>query len=805
MNRQEKILKNLATILAAPLIKDMDDEIELVTPHEHTAERLEGGALQRQLGLAALGEHRAQIYALLSRALGPVPANPSMPGNRTVHERIYCFPDEFKDADATDASADQIDYAFPRLPGWQLDPGLTPPNKNAHEAEQFAVKLSDLAQKMRRVYESKVLREPLEPDPSGTHAQLSKQSKILLVGDKGIGKTAFLNYIFTVFNSSVFDANDVIWVRVDYTLKAPKEVTLLDRIRWQACRILLTYYDSARNPTKDGLVLDLSPSNPKLLDRLLMSGISNDRDLLATEFANVTARILTDASPTKMEPGIFKAIFDYLSLDVGVGFVIAIAGLDQLGLTHQQIADFQTKLCDVEQYVYPREALSAAYLVTMRYESARESAGHIPHRGSHPIYTLLGVPSEKIYLRRLDWLQDRSLVSHLEFSSLHKMRMPDFKNDIAEIWRSFIDFVGASLRFNLEGQSGGDMNDAFRLLDQIFGHDKRQVFHALGHIMRYFLLNRIDLDELVQQSIEMSATKSLKVRPPLGVNVNLVSGRSGRPRRYYLVVEALMLLGNLYQTNRYTYELDVTAEETHVSLTFDRGDDVFLNIFKHPYVSPSCLSVFAGTRILQYLTYSDGLAQRAAVIDFLGEFFAYPEYVLETLIDEMMDGGLLEVRHSAINRIRGQIRLTSKGRFILERLSKTLEYMNLAMQTVPLPLELVAEGKFPIAEYGTRKFVLDNKIVGGVNFARLLADAERFERRYFNRVAGAKYSEASGRSFDDWYGNSFSVSRQTIDEVLASARRMVESASPPLVAGIEERLLTEPERWFGSVEGLERD
>jgi hypothetical protein len=146
-----------------------------------------------------------------------------------------------------------------------------------------------------------------------------------------------------------------------------------------------------------------------------------------------------------------------------------------------------------------------------------------------------------------------------------------------------------------------------------------------------------------------------------------------------------------------------------------------------------------------------------------------------------------------------EVTITPRGRFIYNRLVSTLEYVNLALQTVPLPKELLDKGFFPIKSYGGRFFIANNKIVAAVNFARLLSDVEKIERQFFNAQASPPLN------FDNYMGYNFSIADKIKSSVKQSVINIVQNAyirnHAELIQAIEERTLKSTNAYFGS--GLE--
>ena len=646
-------------------------------------------------------------------------------------------------------------------------------NGTPGSARRFARDLCNLAQRNRRLYEASIgERQETVIDVGQRKDRLFNPSRVVLVGDRGVGKTAFLNHLFTV-NNKYFDRQSVVWVRCDYTRRADKELTLEERLRWQSLRVIFKYYD--RESPHCGTVrsFDFSDGNTKLMLRLEAAGGGESMSELRRRFHGERSILPHERLPRKVDDSAFLATYQYLALDEHVGFIHIVDGLDRIGLMREQRDEFLAKREQVRNYLFDsNDGAPQVILVTMRSESVAESTGHLPFRGHVASVVLEPSPIRPMLTRRLAYSESRRVLSPDDFPEVTKLAAEKYRLRMRQVAAQFTAFVLQSLTYSFDRMTPFELEKGFDLLERVFGTDRRRLFRAMTEVAKYFMNGRADIEKLFDPE---------GVADIPGANfeelVQLASS-SQIMRKHYLFIEALMLMGRNYHTSRYTYAVRRTEDgKTEIEHERDKGEDIFLNVYRYPSLGSANrhVAVFAGCRIIQFLEAHSGQAERHELVSFLRDYFAYPDFIVNSLIDEMKDEGVLQSGGGGTYRDPDELVLSpDKGSFLLARLARTLEYINLALQVVPLPANLVRNGYFPIRAYGTTNFVIDNKIACTINFLRVLRDVEDWEREHFNR-----HSMLTGRStsFDTWLnGEPLALADSIQEHVLSSVDAIVDEA-----------------------------
>jgi hypothetical protein len=174
-----------------------------------------------------------------------------------------------------------------------------------------------------------------------------------------------------------------------------------------------------------------------------------------------------------------------------------------------------------------------------------------------------------------------------------------------------------------------------------------------------------------------------------------------------------------------------------------------------------------------------GICSRNELSEFIVSHFNYDPLIIDAWIELMLQCEIIQHLDPVHNIPTDHVRLTKLGTFILERLITNLEYINLAIQSIPLPVWMIEKGLFPICEINDANYVL-YKIKSSVNFTRLVGDLEEEERMIFNRNAGGK-----GYNFDNYKGNNdtndnkekgFSIAAEIKNHVYESIKRIITAA-----------------------------
>jgi hypothetical protein len=356
-----------------------------------------------------------------------------------------------------------------------------------------------------------------------------------------------------------------------------------------------------------------------------------------------------------------------------------------------------------------------------------------------------------------------------------------------------------------------DISQGFRLLEYAFGDNVRLMFDALQATAEFFMAH---LPTSFDRTLDSAAARAefeaieesrITFTPKLSLEKHY-------KRWYYLFIEALMLQKprREFRQERYSYEFPGAEGEKRWVLHPEVSQEYLYNVFAHPSGPSSKMRpcLLAAIRALQYARYSGTNAiDRHELAVFLETRFGYQKEIVEVILNQMLEAGVLAHYVDEPEASRAHLELTGRGEFILDRLVNSLEYINLALQTAPLPRLLVRKDLFPVRPYSSESYVTDNKIVSTINFLRLLSDVEDCERDHFNRRVKEEHREREPNASFDAYGDGgLAVTGRMKDNVKAAMTRIISDAyrrkDARLIGQLRDRLLEQPEQFFPTVDSF---
>ncbi len=715
---------------------------------------------------------KTELSALIKRAFGHFAANPSRAGNVIAHQRTYVY-----------AGGDE-EYQDPAFP--------LPVNWNTKSADDFVRSLAEAATKARKLYEERYYpARSTQQDLSTEKLHQSSLTKWALLGDRGVGKTAFLNHILAT-RTQQLHRNRVIWVRIDLTKEYDDRLSLEKIIQWQTLQILFRYYDqTTRNEDihkagstseavghwidkmNNELVFDLSGDNKDLFRyaRSVVGQANLTVDVFRSVLASARVTFATNETATDLsDPWIFRAIWDYLTVGQNVSFLIIVDGLDQLGLSTKDKKRFERWHGSVYTTLFQEATLAAAFLVTMRYQTWSNELTDDRFQRGFQLASVAPVPSKLIWDRKLLYLKDKAAFEK-NWQTASLLDATSYGDFIEAFCTAFMEFASYSLSAGIKDtQPSTDITAGFSRLDQIFGNNRRKVFEALTSTVEFFVRIMPDaFDRLMNDLVARSGAAEI------GGRVRLTGEVLPNLSRYqYLFIESLMLEdpGRTLREARYSMVAASNEEPTHFHS--NGKQDFLFNVFAAPFIrgAEKYVMLLYGLRLIQLFDAEGSSIDKDEAIQFFVECFGYDEEILLYTFDELMDAGVLSYLPVAELTFPDTIELTDRGRYVLRRLIKSVEYINLALQAAPLPAYLIDRGLFPIRRYNCAEYVLHNKIISTINFVRFLKQIEGQEEELFNRTLGA----ASHFSYREYKAGSFLFSGDVEENVFSAIEHMVSRA-----------------------------
>ncbi|MCJ7507453.1 MAG: hypothetical protein MUO85_01825, partial [candidate division Zixibacteria bacterium] len=505
---------------------------------------------------------------------------------------------------------------------------------------------------------------------------------------------------------------------------------------------------------------------------------------LKWEYEALRANLSRDSvEPKPIPPWVFFSLYDYLGLDCDFGYIFIIDGLDKLGLTKDDEDDFRAKLKATKMRVFNEKSYLAVYIVTMRWDSFLE-LGSDQYRRSTPVL-VADVPAWDIYMNKLRCLEKRHVFEKAYYPFIHRMDLTAYNMLIKEIPNAFTKFVAFGLSMSLKGTGDDQPKQAFELLESIFGSDKRALFNALRIVVKHFITHfpGDELDRMLELAASENILEDIRMKQLKDIVVKVNKRNRELYARYYMVIEALMLLNDVYLKDRYRFDISYDQGKWRIEDKRNRADtDIFLNLFSHPYVEGrrNQVALFLGLRILQYINHNN-VVQLDEMADFLITRLGYNKELIIHTLSQMIDMAIIRRHRSGSHNVPNQVELTSLGNFILTHLCLTLEYIALVLENTPIPRKLVHDGLFPLAPYTrTNDFVVRNKLVSAINFTRLLNLIEILERERY---------KINAPDTEQMPWDVFAISSRISNGIRNSIGRIIDNAwNDPNLANLREQI-----------------
>jgi len=690
-----------------------------------------------------LSRPRSDFVEILRRALGHIAANPSVPANVTAMGLSYKFPDE----------VDVSDFSH-----FGIGDDITVVNKSEDDARRFFVEtLGDAARQAARDFRRRLGGH--ESADTSTDA-IFRQDKFLLIGERGIGKTFYLNYLISQFSSELHQKR-IILVRLDLTKDTDEDLSIDDWLHWKICKILFTYYDAgsfdrdAMNDVDDPKFahfvekerLELLFNLDSRADILFEIARGYDTELTRVEFSKAfrevasKLRSVVDTKPRQIPHNwFFPMIWDYIVSMNECSFIVIFDGLDQLGLTDHDRDRYEALVDAVNSYLGSEKSLYTASLVTMRPKSWVDRIGDDNFRHNFQHVVVAAPENKAILAKKKDYYTEPAFFDHRHevVGTLGEHYSPS----IDRFTRAFVEFVTMSLTKSVS-PSMPEVSGASRSIDvghgiltQIFGENKRKTFQALADLAEFFAaILSDDFERMLSDTVNVSDFFE-NYQPGSGINVDLRGPYSDIMRYNYLVIEALMLESprENFRQEKYGYLISEDGQISSAAKSDQSINHYLHNIF-HFVCNPTKKErnhVFLGVRILQVALLNSSV-DRSDLIEFLSDMFEYDPKIVEQKFLEMRDDGLLEHKLDSPHVFVDSYSITFAGRYILERLMHSIEYVCMGVQTVPLPYDLVSSGYFSVRPHSSAEFVVYNKVAATLNFVRYLRQVELEEERIYSK------------------------------------------------------------------------
>lgn len=594
--------------------------------------------------------------------------------------------------------------------------------------------------------------------------RLRQQSIFLVVGEPGIGKTALLNYVFSVRAKDMLDPkNNIMWIRVDLNDARDMRLGLKERLTSKFLRIFARYYAYNKHYQFDEKYFrDLyhyfvesfkdDTNGPRIKKQQFEYYIKNFFRMLKkikeVEQNGQTFRVDHDYRAYDMSfdwvSSLTLAMMSHIQLKKKFGYIFIFDGLDSVTLDRIQYEVYRSWLTEIDSVVdNDKNKYKALYIVTMRDYSFIHFFFRVLHgrrrTGEEYVITRLQqMPLSTIISKKYDLALERMSEYQIKVTKVHLWNM---KNNIVDIVNMCLYGLPAkefSEQYVLDKSKKREEYDLIRLL---FNNDYRA-------IMRFF------------RTLLLMLSNTLKPQ-----TFNILSSGTGYEKclRYldgkeWAVYRVLIFgdCGEKAYSNRISYEIngDPRMKSKHNAVIpnifnyKDKGmhidDDVF----------PRVLLKLRVIQIMRRESYSTVFS----VLDKLRVFYKCDYNLLRDDIREMIYNGLISPHVYQTEYLRADqkgydypVKLTEFSNNIFDRILKQSIFYEIVSDDTPIDKRFI-DGIEPVNRYDstkTREEYVMSKTRSVINFLLYLMKVEEAEKERYQR-------ENNIGSYDDNEMNIFS-------------------------------------------------
>jgi len=662
MITEEEVMKEIDATIDSEIRTEIYEDMVIL--NEHLSDAVTVG-----YGLAAnyetiftynLGNSREE-YIL--RRLGHIAANPSRDDKKDIFSKVYVM--------------------FSK--GTNLD------EKNPNANDLSTIKFLE-----NLINASDIERKAAENDRS------YPRKIFVLTGLRGVGKTFFINYLFSEYNQKLTDRG-IIWVRINLPEEYGGDTpNVLHWLLSKVTLVIFRYY--LKHPKLSGLLDDVSTYVNTLPSDLKESHLRNLQKI--TEIF-VDRKIREKLHPELVEELIARNVLSE-AIKRGFSFIFILDGFDRVEIAPKHKSKFNYLLNELDKLTSHDTRLGGCYLIVSRKET-------------------------------LEWIWPRIM----------KSNPSDKKNDIVNVYvepSSFEDIVTKRIAYirqdvpKLAKKRGWDNSDWPIHIDEF---EIYLINLAETKTFKEFILG---LDRIfgVNHRAKVQLTQ-------LAYHSYLLY--KNNPKRYRLV-EYMIKLGFKFPPKLYMYEcIEGKLEPQNVIKIFDNV--LMPQLFRFPFaigynwksVPHAKTYLLCGFRLMQLLNGYNRINKHIGdntgipiykILDFMDKEFGYKEEITFRLLEEFCEMNLLNLRGSAvlIPSKKGDflVYTTEKFRFLFESTSGLdllfdVAYLNLCAMRTPLNKKIL-NSKVPFI----RALSLDDnettilewiilKIINSISLFRLIRKA----------------------------------------------------------------------------------
>jgi hypothetical protein len=633
--------------------------------------------------LPRLGKEALAFSSILEKCLGMYEAGRN---HYDVYKQLYAYADPSEE--------DFKKFIELKKDGYKiLDPDLhnTPINLDEKYTEKFIVEL---------------LRRSQEIHSTSSDIANSKNSRFFILGEVGVGKTTFLNNVFSIYHDKLKEKK-VFWVRVDLTKSHLRGRSLIDALHFQMSKIFRGHYyecltDGDRTELKTALI-----SCFKLKDK-----VYNEDEFNACyeDFARLYDRERTEKYDSRIEFGLRKYI------GKNYGLICIFDGLDRIAESQK----FEDKINEIKA-ILTSEKYKCIFIFVMRDKSHCECLEHLLNyetveetglRGQSKLLRIIPPKLDDIIDKRINLLINRSSVylekieprlyqEAFDITEQDKEKIKSIQSKIGKMTKDDYDaYLNIFFMFLYKGLSkdneikdiknlkAWDRKQAITELKNIVGNNFRKllaiiqaankIFLEIIDILGYQIWDIIDINNVVKTSNEKDDYTNYKEK------LSKIFSRS------YRIVDVLLRRSGYFE-NPYIYEYsNMNIQSKNKGLDMGKIPYIY-NLYYSVNVSniiEEKYYLLLKIRILQYISKNPNIMMhdKKSIGNYFLENFYYSKKHTGLAFNELINWGLIKNEiHVAGETIYYTYRLSRSGNYLLDTLFKDFSYIRLIIDDILIP------------------------------------------------------------------------------------------------------------------------
>jgi len=511
--------------------------------------------------------------------------------------------------------------------------------------------------------ESKIQRDAIEQEQ-----QLHTTKYMILHGERGAGKTFFLNYLLSK-HSDYLDRNKVVWVRLNLVENFGTSQDLIEWIYSQEMKIICRYYDpnsSHFDSRKERLFVG------KHLTSFIKARYSDDparEKQMLDQLDAVLECFRRKENDRPLTPEFIPSILSMethrYALQKGYSFIVVLDGLDQLELTSESEEHHRKIVEQAGHLVTSLTSMRQYYVLVSRTCSIQERG--VPYvSGTERKEMVSHVSLIEIFEKRIEYLKD--------YFNKNSNYDPVEKKKYVSHLTEYYNYMN-----NIESQyneNGNIDQELLHFLDNFFGENKRAAIQSVQIYYHNFL-----------------RFKGIKT---------------------YAMTENLLKCGRAYPPKIYKYLLQKDERLIREKQDHRVFDNIFLiSIFSFPtieinhsakVVQSNVTYIMVGLRILQLIIAFERYQRERStdkiedlrvgeLVELIVTLFGYNDKLTLALIEEYAEVQMLEINNKSHERPKQikncNIRSLPKSKLLIEIYLFDIAYINLAAMRIPLPAEVL--------------------------------------------------------------------------------------------------------------------